>query len=104
MSYCLNPHCPNPQNSDDSNFCLTCGAKLLLRERYRAIRPIGHGGFGKTFLAVDEDKPSRPPAVIKQFFPQTQGTSNVEKAAELFHREAVRLMLISLQGQPPHLT
>jgi WD40 repeat protein len=103
MSYCLNPHCPNPQNSDDSNFCLTCGAKLLLRERYRAIRPIGHGGFGKTFLAVDEDKPSRPPAVIKQFFPQTQGTSNVEKAAELFHREAVRLDELGKHPQIPEL-
>ncbi len=103
MSYCLNPHCPNPQNSNDSNFCLTCGAKLLLRERYRAVRPIGHGGFGKTFLAVDEDKPSHPPAVIKQFFPQTQGTNNVEKAAELFHREAVRLDELGKHPQIPEL-
>lgn len=103
MSYCLNPHCPHPQNSNDSNFCLTCGAKLLLRERYRAVQPIGHGGFGKTFLAIDEDKPSRPPAVIKQFFPQTQGTSNVEKAAELFHREAVRLDELGKHPQIPEL-
>ncbi len=103
MSYCLNPHCPNPQNANESNFCLTCGAKLLLRERYRAVRPIGHGGFGKTYLAVDEDKPSHPPAVIKQFFPQTQGTSNVEKAAELFNREAVRLDELGKHPQIPEL-
>jgi serine/threonine protein kinase len=28
---------------------------LLLRERYRAVRQIGQGGFGKTFLAVDQE-------------------------------------------------
>ncbi|EAW36905.1 WD40 repeat domain-containing serine/threonine-protein kinase [Lyngbya sp. PCC 8106] len=103
MSYCLNPHCTHPQNSDDSKFCLTCGAKLLLRERYRAIKPIGFGGFGKTFLAVDEDKPSRPACVIKQFFPQNQGTQNAEKAVELFHQEAVRLDQLGKHPQIPDL-
>lgn len=103
MSYCLNPHCTHPQNSDDSKFCLTCGAKLLLRERYRAIKPIGFGGFGKTFLAVDEDKPSRPPCVIKQFFPQSQGTQNAAKAAELFQQEAVRLDQLGKHPQIPDL-
>ncbi|MGF1495069.1 MAG: protein kinase [Microcoleaceae cyanobacterium] len=103
MSYCLNPHCPNPQNTDDSKFCLTCGSKLLLRERYRAVRPIGHGGFGKTFLALDEDKPSRPPCVIKQFFPQNQGTQNSTKAIELFHQEAVRLDELGKHPQIPEL-
>ncbi|MEB3887294.1 WD40 repeat domain-containing serine/threonine-protein kinase [Lyngbya sp. CCY1209] len=103
MSYCLNPQCPHPQNPDDGKFCLTCGAKLLLRERYRAIAPIGHGGFGKTFLAVDEDKPSRPACVIKQFFPQTQGAPQARKAAELFHREAVRLDELGKHPQIPDL-
>jgi serine/threonine protein kinase len=103
MSYCLNPHCKQPQNSDNSKFCLTCGAKLLLRERYRAIKPIGFGGFGKTFLALDEDKPSRPPCVIKQFFPQTQGSHNAAKAAELFQQEAVRLDQLGKHPQIPDL-
>ncbi|MGL5080482.1 MAG: protein kinase domain-containing protein [Microcoleaceae cyanobacterium] len=103
MSYCLNPHCTHHQNPDDSKFCLTCGAKLLLRERYKAIKPIGHGGFGKTFLAVDEDKPSRPPCVIKQFFPQSQGTQNSTKAIELFHQEAIRLDQLGKHPQIPDL-
>ncbi|MCX7595956.1 MAG: serine/threonine protein kinase, partial [Fischerella sp.] len=68
MSYCLNPNCPKPQNTNDEKFCLTCGSKLLLKERYRATKPIGQGGFGRTFLAVDEDKPSKPRCVIKQFY------------------------------------
>lgn len=101
MSYCLNPQCPQPQNTSNAQFCLTCGAKLLLRERYRSIKPIGHGGFGKTFLAVDEDKPSRPACVIKQFRPQFQG--NAQKAIELFHREAERLDELGKHPQIPEL-
>ncbi|MEM9924644.1 MAG: protein kinase [Cyanobacteria bacterium P01_D01_bin.50] len=65
MSYCLNPHCQKPQNHKDANFCLTCGTKLLLKERYRAIKPIGQGGFGRTLLAIDEDKPSKPLCIIR---------------------------------------
>lgn len=103
MSYCLNPSCQNPQNPDATRFCLTCGAKLLLKERYRAIKPIGRGGFGRTFLAIDEDKPSKPRCVIKQFFPQSLGTNNAEKAAELFNREAARLDELGKHPQIPDL-
>jgi serine/threonine protein kinase len=103
MSYCLNPRCPKPENTNDGKFCLTCGAKILLKERYRAIKPIGQGGFGRTFLAVDEDKPSKPRCVIKQFYPQAQGTSTVQKAVELFTQEAVRLDELGKHPQIPEL-
>ncbi|MBE9124432.1 serine/threonine protein kinase, partial [Tychonema sp. LEGE 07199] len=103
MSYCLNPACQNPQNADRTQYCLSCGSKLLLRERYRAIKPLGRGGFGRTFLAIDQDKPSKPRCAIKQFFPLSQGTSNSEKAAELFNREAVRLDELGKHPQIPEL-
>lgn len=103
MSYCLNPACPAPQNPTGTNFCRTCGSKLLLKDRYRAMKPLGQGGFGKTFLAVDEDKPSHPRCVIKQFFPQAQGTNTVQKAAELFTQEAVRLDELGEHPQIPDL-
>lgn len=103
MSYCLNPGCQKPQNADVSKFCQSCGSKLLLKERYRAIKLIGQGGFGRTFLSVDEDKPSKPRCVIKQFFPQLQGTSNNQKAAELFEQEAVRLDELGKHPQIPEL-
>jgi serine/threonine protein kinase len=103
MSYCLNPSCPQPQNTNNGKFCQTCGAKLLLKERYRAIKPIGQGGFGRTFLAVDEDKPSKPRCVIKQFYPQAQGTSTVQKAVELFNQEAMRLDELGKHPQIPEL-
>ena len=103
MSYCLNPHCSHPENTNDVKFCQTCGTKLFLKERYRAIKPIGQGGFGRTFLAVDEDKPSKPPCVIKQFFPQAQGTNRVQKAIELFNQEAVQLDELGQHSQIPAL-
>ncbi|MDE5080739.1 MAG: protein kinase [Trichodesmium sp. St15_bin1_1] len=101
MSYCLNPQCQDPQNPEGTLYCIACGSKLLLRERYRPIKPIGRGGFGRTFFAVDEDKPSHPPCVIKQFLPQNTG--DPKKAAELFQQEAVRLDELGKHPQIPEL-
>jgi WD40 repeat protein len=108
MSYCLNPNCSKPQNLPTVKLCKNCRSKLLLRDRYRAIKPIGQGGFGRTFLAVDEDKPSKPRCVIKQFLPDSQlipsGVDrNSKKAAQLFEQEAMRLDELGKHSQIPEL-
>jgi WD40 repeat protein len=103
MSYCLNPHCQKPRNKKNDKFCITCGTKLLLKQRYRAIKPIGQGGFGRTLLAVDESKLLKPPCVIKQFLLQAQGTNSTQKAAELFKREALRLDALGKHDRIPSL-
>ena len=102
MSQCLNPECLSI-NPDNFQFCQKCGNKLLLVERYWAKSILGQGGFGRTFLAVDKFKPSKPSCVIKQFLPQAQGTETVEKAAELFAQEAERLELLGKHPQIPEL-
>ena len=102
MSLCLNPDCSH-QNTPTDKFCHKCGSQLLLRERYRALKLIGQGGFGKTFQAIDEDKPSKPYCVIKQFFPSAQGTGTLQKAAELFKEEAIRLDSLGRYPQIPEL-
>ena len=104
MSYCLHPDCPKPTNNrPGARFCQSCGSKLLLGDRYRALELIGQGGFGRTFLAVDEYKPSKPHCVIKQFYPQIQGANQIQKAAELFEQEAVRLDELGKHPQIPEL-
>jgi serine/threonine protein kinase len=100
MSYCLNPNCVHPENPPQSNFCRSCGGRLRLRDRYLAVQPIGQGGFGRTFKAIDEDKPSKPFCVIKQFFPQIEGTTAAQKAAELFTQEASALEQLDYQNIP----
>ncbi|MEW5861600.1 MAG: SUMF1/EgtB/PvdO family nonheme iron enzyme [Cyanobacteriota bacterium] len=103
MSYCLNPACQKCQNFHNDKFCQSCGMKLVLLGRYRAVVPLGQGGFGRTFRAIDEAKPSKPACVIKQFFPIQQGTDTANKAAELFHQEAVRLEELGNHPQIPEL-
>ncbi|MBD2576700.1 serine/threonine-protein kinase [Oscillatoria sp. FACHB-1406] len=101
MSYCLNTQCLQPNNSPRNRFCNHCGSKLLLGERYRAIRRLGQGGFGRTFLAEDEQKPSKPRCVIKQLYSEQSG--NVLKVSELFAAEAIRLEQLSQHLQIPNL-
>ena len=100
MSYCLNPNCLRPENPPQSNFCRNCGGRLRLRDRYLAVAPIGQGGFGRTFQAIDEDKPSKPFCVIKQFFPKVEGTNAAQKAAELFTQEASALEQLDYPNIP----
>ncbi|NBD18916.1 MAG: protein kinase [Cyanobacteria bacterium] len=108
MSQCLNPDCLYripllPLKPPKEQFCERCGSKLLLRERYRAIKPLSAGGFGKTFVAIDEDKPSRSYCVIKQFFPQAQDYFSLEKGSVLFEREAKQLDELGKHPQIPEL-
>jgi formylglycine-generating enzyme required for sulfatase activity len=102
MNQCLNPDCL-AVNLEVHRFCQKCGSLLWLKNRYQALKLIGQGGFGKTFLAIDHDKPSKPQCVIKQFFPQGQGTGGLQKAAELFAEEAKRLDELGKHPQIPEL-
>jgi serine/threonine protein kinase len=89
MSFCT--ACLYPQNPDTTRFCLKCGKSLLLKERYRPLYAIGSGGFGRTFLAVDEHLPSKPKCVVKQLYFSDTNKDTFAKAVQLFHQEAVRL-------------
>ncbi len=81
-----------------NRFCQQCGEPLnplaagpyqglLLGERYRVSRELGHGGFGRTYLAEDTNRFNEP-CVLKEFAPQVAGTYALQKAEELFAREA----------------
>ncbi len=101
MIYCLNPDCKQPINVTQSTCCVSCGSPLvrLLRGRYQIVRAIGQGGFGKTYLALDEDRLNAR-CVIKQFSPQVKGEKSLNKAITLFEQEAIRLNEL---GEHPHI-
>ena len=61
-----------------------------LRDRYIIESVLGQGGFGRTYLARDTGRFNEPLA-IKEFTPFDRGTSSLQKAEELFEREAAIL-------------
>jgi len=93
--YCSKGH----ENPTGGRFCLHCGENLersatkgiypglVLGARYRVVRELGHGGFGRTYLAEDLNRFNEA-CVLKEFAPQVQGTYALQKAEELFSREA----------------
>jgi serine/threonine protein kinase, bacterial len=103
MSYCLNPTCPHPENVAYSHKCQSCGSKLLLRDRYQVVKPLGQGGFGATFLAHDQALPGEPSCVIKQLRPSATAPHVLQMARELFEREAKTLGKIGNHPQLPRL-
>ncbi len=65
----------------------------ILQNRYKIIKSLGQGGFGRTYLAEDQRRFNELCA-IKELIPNTTGTSAWEKAQELFGREAAILYQI----------
>ena len=72
MQICQNPNCSNPFNPDGNRFCSYCGGNnigALFNNRFRVIKLIGEGGFGRTYQAEDVQKLDDA-CVIKQFVPK----------------------------------
>lgn len=65
----------------------------VLQNRYKIIKILGQGGFGRTYLAEDQRRFNELCA-IKELIPNATGTSAWEKAQELFSREAAILYQI----------
>ncbi|NEQ97577.1 MAG: serine/threonine protein kinase [Cyanothece sp. SIO2G6] len=94
------------ENSSDNRFCRLCGELLapplspassspppdpycgiVVGQRYRLQRQLGHGGFGRTYLAEDINRFNER-CVLKEFAPQVSDPHTLKKAEQLFEREA----------------
>jgi WD40 repeat protein len=70
-----------------------------LSDRYRAIQLIGQGTYGKTFVAIDEHRPSKPKCIIKQLIGARGHQPSPEDSTQ-FCQEAERLEKL---GQHPRI-
>ncbi len=104
---CSNSHA----NPATSRFCYRCGESLLghnsrtlgsqelvpgtqLRDRYIIRHPLGQGGFSRTYLAEDRGR-FHELLTVKELTPANQETYALQKAEELFQREAAILHKLS---------
>jgi serine/threonine protein kinase len=114
--YCTRPGCPRPQNyfSDlderaklkavQQKYCTTCRMELILGNRYITLKPLGQGGFGTAFLALDRHTPNLRSCVVKQFQPAASLTPDQLRIAQgLFEREAEALAGLGAHAQIPDL-
>jgi WD40 repeat protein/predicted Ser/Thr protein kinase len=110
-SLCFNLGCAQPRNSDSATICQTCGAPLLLNQRYRCCAVLGQGGFGRTYLATDEGTDLPLQCVVKQIFPEArilQGPVPAKRPGDgelqrRFQLEANQLAALGKHPQIPEL-
>jgi serine/threonine protein kinase, bacterial len=100
MAACSNPRCnkPKPGNNDR---CLSCRALLadtLVRHRYRIAKTMGRGGFGTTYLSLDQDRFDEP-CLLKELHPDSEEDDD-GMAERLFKREAQVLLNLRHRGIP----
>lgn len=70
-------------------------AASLLNHRYRILKSLAEGGFGKTFLAEDTQMPSQRKCVIKQLKPMSDRPAVFALIQQRFSREAAVLEAVS---------
>ena len=75
----------------------------ILGSRYRVIKYIAKGGFGKTYLAEDIQLPARDKCVVKQLYPSLDDPNFIKVARRLFSTEAQTLNTLGVHNQIPRL-
>ncbi len=60
----------------------------VLRNHYKIIKILGHGNFGDTYLAIDQDLPDSPKRVVKHLSPKELDISSFPTIQRLFNLEA----------------
>ncbi|NJL79432.1 MAG: serine/threonine protein kinase [Richelia sp. SM2_1_7] len=91
--HCVNPNCPRPYPQPWGNkFCLSCGAKLQLQNRFIPLERLGSGGFARIYTVWDIE--TQTEKVLKVL------VETSTKALELFAQEAEVLQRLKHPGTP----
>jgi len=75
----------------------------ILDGRYQLVKPLGAGGFGRTFLARDTRRPGSPTCVVKQLKPASDDPGFIREARRLFNTEAETLERLGSHDRIPQL-
>jgi WD40 repeat protein len=96
MSLCINPHCADPDRSENEvqQFCQSCRSELILQGRYRVMRLMSDkSGFGNVYEAFERKVPKLLKVLKEEY-------SDNPKAVNLFRQEAAVLSQLSHPGVP----
>lgn len=74
----------------------------IINNRYEIHKVLGQGGFGRTYLASDNER-FEELCVLKEFLPENRGEGMNTKSRELFEREAKVLYQINHPQIPKFL-
>ena len=75
----------------------------VLDGRYKLIKVLGVGGFGRTYIARDMRRPGSPICVVKQLKPASDDPSFIREARRLFNTEAETLEKLGKHDRIPQL-
>ncbi len=86
MSICINPYCQNRENSDDLEFCQSCGNRLLIEHNghtYRLVKPLRGLNASASFEIFEVQNEQGQTRVLK-----TLAQADHSHLIELFEQEA----------------
>jgi len=94
--YCINPECKHRENDDNLTSCQACGTPLLVRNRYRLIRPLRKldRRLATEIFEVEDIKDNHTRKVLKIL------KDNEPKLVEKFEEEALTLQWLDCPGIP----
>jgi eukaryotic-like serine/threonine-protein kinase len=96
MAYCINPQCPQPQNSDQAEQCFACGSRLQYGDEllYRAIQPLMGPRKNNAIRLYEVHQERKDPLVMKVL------SSTNPQLVALFEQEVKILKRFTLAGVP----